>query len=142
LRTWIEKYGVPLALYVDWKNLYKGRIGRIHATHQDRLVKKLRRKQMASHEAANVYLRREDLPEHNRRLARAAAKPEDYLTGVLGAQRNWTRFSGWRASASSATTGWCATTTAGSNSKGSPVLKQASEWCAKRKWVPPANHPW
>ena len=23
LRTWIEKYGVPLALYVDWKNLYK-----------------------------------------------------------------------------------------------------------------------
>src|SRR3974390_1948220 len=23
LRTWIERYGVPLALYVDWKNLYK-----------------------------------------------------------------------------------------------------------------------
>jgi hypothetical protein len=23
LRVWIESYGVPLALYVDWKNLYK-----------------------------------------------------------------------------------------------------------------------
>jgi len=22
LRQWIEKYGVPLALYTDWKNVY------------------------------------------------------------------------------------------------------------------------
>jgi len=116
LRAWIEKYGVPLALYVDWKNLYKrpatpreqlrgeepitqfgrmcgklgieliaasspqakGRIERIHGTHQDRLVKKLRRKQISSHEAANVYLQREYLPEHNGRFARAAARAEDY----------------------------------------------------------------
>ncbi len=116
LRAWIEQYGVPLALYVDWKNLYKrpanaqerlrgeepltqfgrmcaklgiaviaasspeakGRIERMHGTHPDRLVKKLRRKQIPSHEAANVYLRREYLPEHNRRFARAAARPEDY----------------------------------------------------------------
>ena len=116
LREWIEKYGVPMALYVDWKNLYKrpatpreqlrgeepitqfgrmcaklgieliaasspqakGRIERIHGTHQDRLVKKLRRKGVISHEAANVYLRKEYLPEHNRRFARAAAKREDY----------------------------------------------------------------
>ena len=116
LRAWIEQYGVPSALYVDWKNLYKrpanarerlrgeepitqfgrmcaklgiaviaasspeakGRIERMHGTHQDRLVKKLRRKQIGSHEAANVYLRREYLPEHNRRFARAAARPEDY----------------------------------------------------------------
>jgi hypothetical protein len=56
----------------------KGRIERMHGTHQDRLVKKLRRKQIPSHEAANVYLRREYLPEHNRRFARAAARPEDY----------------------------------------------------------------
>jgi transposase len=116
LRAWIERHGVPLALYVDWKNLYKrratrreqlrgeepitqfggmcaklgieliaasspqakGRIERIHATHQDRLVKKLRRKQITSHEAANVYLERDYLVEHNRRFARAAARPEDY----------------------------------------------------------------
>jgi transposase len=116
LRAWIERYGVPLALYVDWKNLYqrratpkewlrgeepitqfgrmcaklgieliaasspqaKGRVERIHGTHQDRLVKKLRRKQISSHAQANVYLERDYLPEHNRRFARTAAKPEDY----------------------------------------------------------------
>lgn len=116
LRVWIERYGVPLAVYVDWKNLYKraatvkeqlrgeepvtqfgrmcaklgieviaasspqakGRVERQHGTHQDRLVKKLRRKQIASHQAANVYMERDYLPEHNRRFARAAAKAEDY----------------------------------------------------------------
>jgi hypothetical protein len=116
LRAWIERYGVPLALYVDWKNLYKrpatpgerlrgeepitqfgrmcakldieviaasspqakGRVERVHGTHQDRLVKKLRRKGIISHEAANVYLRSEYLAEHNRRFARAAARKEDY----------------------------------------------------------------
>ncbi len=116
LRAWIERYGVPLALYVDWKNLYKrlatprermrgeepitqfgrmcgklgieliaasspqakGRVERVHGTHQDRLVKKLRRKELSSHEAANVYLEREYLPEHNGRFARAAKKSEDY----------------------------------------------------------------
>src|SRR5437899_5159076 len=114
--AWIERYGVPLALYVDWKNLYKrpatpkeqlrgeepitqfgrmcarlrieviaasspqakGRVERTHGTHQDRLVKKLRRKQIRSHAHANVYLERDYLPEHNRRFARAAAQREDY----------------------------------------------------------------
>ncbi len=56
----------------------KGRVERQHGTHQDRLVKKLRRKQITSHEQANVYLERDYLPEHNRRFARAAARPEDY----------------------------------------------------------------
>jgi transposase len=116
LRAWIERYGVPMALYVDWKNLYKrpanaserlrgeepvtqfgrmcaklrialiaanspqakGRVERQHGTHQDRLVKKLRRKEIHSHEGANVYLERDYLPEHNQRFARAAARPEDY----------------------------------------------------------------
>ncbi len=123
LRAWIERYGVPLALYVDWKNLYKrpatpkerlrgeepitqfgrmcaklgveviaasspqakGRVERQHGTHQDRLVKKLRRKQISSQEQANVYVEREYLPEHNRRFARAAAKPEDYHRRAPGA---------------------------------------------------------
>jgi len=116
LRAWVERYGVPLELYVDWKNLYKrcatarerlrgeepitqfgrmcaklgieviaasspqakGRVERIHGTHQDRLVKKLRRKKIDSHEQANAYLEAEYLVEHNRRFARAAARPEDY----------------------------------------------------------------
>jgi transposase len=116
LRAWIECYGVPLALYVDWKNLYKrsatpgerlrgeepitqfggmcvklgieliaasspqakGRVERIHGTHQDRLVKKLRRKKIRTHAEVNAYLEEEYLPEHNRRFARVAARPEDY----------------------------------------------------------------
>jgi len=116
LRAWIARYGVPLALYVDWKNLYKraatsqerlrgeepltqfgrmcaklgieviaasspqakGRVERGHGTHQDRLVKKLRRKQIDSHAQANAYLEAEYLPEHNRRFARPAARPENY----------------------------------------------------------------
>ena len=91
LRAWIEKYGVPRALYTDWKNVYKrkatsgeqlrgdvpvtqfghmcqklgiriiaasspqakGRVERNHGTHQDRLIKKLRRKKIDSYEAAN-----------------------------------------------------------------------------------------
>jgi transposase len=124
LRAWIERHGVPQALYVDWKNLYqrcataqerlrgeepitqfgrmcqklgieliaasspqaKGRVERTHGTHQDRLVKKLRRKQIASHAEANAYLEGEYLPEHNRRFARAAARPEDYHRRAPGAR--------------------------------------------------------
>ena len=56
----------------------KGRVERNHGTHQDRLVKKLRRKKIQSYESANEYLKSEYLPEHNRRFAHAAAPPEDY----------------------------------------------------------------
>jgi hypothetical protein len=56
----------------------KGRVERIHGVHQDRLIKKLRRKGIESYEAANAYLEKEYLPEHNRRFARPAAKREDY----------------------------------------------------------------
>jgi len=116
LRRWIEKYGVPRALYTDWKNVYirqatpaeqlrgevpvtqfgrmckklgiriiaasspqaKGRVERNHGTHQDRLIKKLRRKGIDSYEAANQFLENEYLPAHNHRFARPAAQPEDY----------------------------------------------------------------
>jgi transposase len=116
LRAWIERYGVPQALYVDWKNLYKraanaqerlrgeepitqfggmcaklgieliaasspqakGRVERVHGTHQDRLVKKLRLRKVAGAAQANAYLEGEYLPEHNRRFARPPARPENY----------------------------------------------------------------
>lgn len=116
LRKWIEKHGVPQALYVDWKNLYKraptqreqlrgqepvtqfgrmceklgieiiaagspqakGRVERNHGTHQDRLIKKMRRKKIRTHEQANVYLQQDYLPEHNRRFRSAAAEAENY----------------------------------------------------------------
>jgi hypothetical protein len=116
LWVWIEKNGVPQALYVDWKNVYKraptqreqlrgeepvtqfgrmceklgieiiaagspqakGRVERNHGTHQDRLIKKMRRKKIGTHEQANVYLQQEYLPEHNRRFRCAAAEAENY----------------------------------------------------------------
>jgi transposase len=116
LRAWIEQYGVPRALYTDWKNVYKrratpaeqlrgqvpltqfgrmcqklgiriiaastpqakGRVERVHGVHQDRWIKKLRRKGIASHAAANQDLKEKYLVEHNRRFARVAAEPEDY----------------------------------------------------------------
>ena len=120
LRSWVERYGVPLKLYVDWKNLYKraanaqerlrgeepltqfgrmcaklgiellaanspqakGGVERMHGTHQDRLVKKLRRKKITTQAAANSYLEADYLPEHNQRFARPAARSEDYHRGA------------------------------------------------------------
>lgn len=116
LRRWIEQYGVPQALYTDWKSVYvrqasaaeqesgepprtqfgrmcaklgiriiaasspqaKGRVERNHGTHQDRLIKKLRRKNIGSYEAANQFLAESYLAEHNRRYCRAAASEEDF----------------------------------------------------------------
>jgi transposase len=116
LRRWIERYGVPHALYTDWKNVYvrtpnaeeqatgavpltqfgrmcaalgiqiiaasspqaKGRVERNHGTHQDRLVKKLRRLGIADATAANTFLDTTYLPEHNQRFAVAPASGEDF----------------------------------------------------------------
>jgi hypothetical protein len=116
LRAWMEKYGVPRALYTDWKNVYvreptvkeylhgtpattqfgrmcerlgikiiaagspeaKGRVERNHGTHQDRLVKKMRRKKIATHAAVNEYLEKEYCDDHNQRFAVDAASDADY----------------------------------------------------------------
>lgn len=116
LQAWIKKHGVPQALYVDWKNVYKraptpreqlrgeepvtqfgrmceklgieiiaagspqakGRVERNHGTHQDRLIKKMRRKKIGTHEGANQYLQTEYLVEHNERFRCAAAEAENY----------------------------------------------------------------
>jgi transposase len=227
LRAWIESYGVPLALYVDWKNLYKrcatpkerlrgeepvtqfgrmcakldieviaasspqakGRVERNHGTHQDRLVKKLRRKQISSHEQANVYLQREYLPEHNRRFARTAAKPEDYhrrapraaeLDRIFRLESERTISEDWvvrydnrffqlepqgrhyapaqgRVLVCEGRHGSLAMEYRGralpwqeipaparpTASEAKPAAERAtSEPRAKRKWVPPAHHPW
>jgi hypothetical protein len=124
LRQWIAKYGVPLALYTDWKNVYlreptekeqlhgkvpvtqfgrmcgkldiriiaanspeaKGRVERGNGTHQDRLIKKMGRKKIRTHEQANQYLQQEYLAEHNQRFAREAASPRDYHRKAPGAR--------------------------------------------------------
>ena len=116
LRRWVEAYGVPLALYTDWKNVYvrvpnaeeqatgavprtqfgrmcaslgiqiiaasspqaKGRVERNHGTHQDRLVKKLRRLGIADSTAANAFLEMTYLPDHNARFAQPPVSAEDF----------------------------------------------------------------
>ena len=226
LRAWIERYGVPLALYVDWKNLYKrpatpgerlrgeepqtqfgrmcakldieiiaasspqakGRVERQHGTHQDRLVKKLRRKEITSHEHANVYLERDYLPEHNRRFTRAAAKAEDYhrrapcageLDRIFRLESERTISEDWvvrydnrffqlesqshhyapsqsKVLVCEGRHGHMAIEYRGralswqeipapsrpAVPAAKPMAERAIELCAKRKWVPPANHPW
>ncbi|MFN2572260.1 MAG: ISNCY family transposase [Gemmatimonadales bacterium] len=120
LRAWIAQYGIPRALYTDWKNVYvrppnqeeratgaepltqfgrmcaklgvtiipasspqaKGRIERHHGTHQDRLVRKLRRQGIADLAAANAFLETAYWADHNQRFARAPASPDDFHVAV------------------------------------------------------------
>jgi hypothetical protein len=65
----------------------KGRVERGHGTHQDRLVKKLRRKKIATHAAVNQYLEQEYCDDHNRRFAIDAGSEVDYHLPVPGAKR-------------------------------------------------------
>jgi transposase len=60
----------------------KGRIERNHGTHQDRLVKKLRRTGIADLDAANAYLQAAYWAEHNQRFARPPASPDDFHTAI------------------------------------------------------------
>lgn len=116
LRRWIEQYGVPLALYTDWKTVYvraateaeraaglvpltqfgrmcaalqiqiipasspqaKGRVERNHGTHQDRLVKKLRRLAISDDVTANAFLEATYWPHHNARFPQAPAAAADF----------------------------------------------------------------
>jgi transposase len=125
LEAWMEKYGVPRALYTDWKNVYvrepttkerlhgttavtqfggmcarlgikiiaagspeaKGRVERNHGTHQDRLVKKLRRQKITTHEEVNAFLEQEYCDDHNRRFAVDAFSEVDYHLPAPGAKR-------------------------------------------------------
>jgi transposase len=56
----------------------KGRVERNHGTHQDRLIKKLRRVQIADDRAANHYLAASYWAGHNGRFAQPAADATDF----------------------------------------------------------------
>ena len=56
----------------------KGRVERNHGTHQDRLVKKLRRLAIADDAAANAYLEATYWPQHNARFAQPPAAAPDF----------------------------------------------------------------
>src|SRR5436190_2056517 len=56
----------------------KGRVERNHGTHQDRLVKKLRRLAIAADGPANVFLAGTYWLQHNARFVQAATGAEDF----------------------------------------------------------------
>jgi helix-turn-helix protein len=60
----------------------KGRVERQHGTHQDRLVKKLRRHGVTTYAAADAYLETTYTADHNRRFAIAPTAPEDFHLAV------------------------------------------------------------
>lgn len=116
LQAWIAKYGVPRALYTDWKNVYKreptareqregavahtqfgrmcaklgieiiaantpqakGRVERSNGVQQDRLIKKMRLREIADDGSANAYVEAVYLPELNARFAVMPASSVDY----------------------------------------------------------------
>ena len=60
----------------------KGRIERSHGTHQDRLVKKLRRQGIADIDGANAFLAAAYWAEHNARFARAPTSADDFHVAI------------------------------------------------------------
>lgn len=105
LWKWIEKHGIPLAVYVDLKTAYispkegkkshfqkvceklgieiikayspqaKGRVERNHRVYQDRFIKALRMAGIKTIEEANLFLDKEFLPDLNQRFERQPRNP-------------------------------------------------------------------
>ena len=118
LWSWIEHYGIPLALYVDLKALYvspkegnfsqienackklgiriikaysaqaKGRVERNHAVYQDRFVKELRLKNIRSIQEANELLESYFIDELNKRFEKPARNPQSAHRACEGIDLN------------------------------------------------------
>jgi transposase len=105
LWKWIEKYGIPLSVYVDLKTVYvspkkenwnyfqiackklgiriiraysaqaKGRVERKHGVFQDRFVKELRLKDIRTIQKANILLDEEYLEQLNKKFGKEPRNP-------------------------------------------------------------------
>jgi len=106
LWSWIQRYGIPLALYVDLKTVYvspkegnfshiekackklgiriikayspqaKGRVERNHGVYQDRFVKELRLRNIRTIPEANQLLESSFIDELNKRFEKPPREPE------------------------------------------------------------------
>lgn len=113
---WIELYGIPLALYVDFKNVYvtpknichferacgklgiriikahspqaKGRVERNHAVYQDRFVKELRLKKVKTVEQANEVLANGFIDKLNQKFEKLARNPQSAHRPLNGIDLN------------------------------------------------------
>lgn len=66
-----------------WSPQAKGRVERGFDTHQDRLIKEMRLRGICNMQDANRYLRREYIPNHNRRYAVEPADPKNVHRPLL-----------------------------------------------------------
>jgi transposase len=110
LWAYMERYGIPQSLYTDHGSVYgttadqeitqlgralhqldihliqagspqaKGRVERANRTHQDRLIKAMRREGIATIDDGNAFLDRQYLAEHNARFAIDEGKPDVHRT--------------------------------------------------------------
>ena len=113
---WIELYGIPLALYVDFKNVYvtpknichferacsklgikiikahspqaKGRVERNHAVYQDRFVKELRLKKVKTVEKANEVLEGGFIDKLNQKFEKLARNSQSAHRPLNGIDLN------------------------------------------------------
>lgn len=104
LRAYCERYGIPKAIYIDRGSVFyakntltdvgraltsldveiifanspqaKGRVERGNRTHQDRLIKALRREGISTTAQANRYLKNAYLDDHNARFASVENLPD------------------------------------------------------------------
>lgn len=113
---WIELYGIPLAFYVDLKNVYvskkgmshferackklgiriikahspqaKGRVERNHAVYQDRFVKELRLNRVKTIEKANQILEDGFIDKLNSKFEKLPRNPESAHRPINGIDLN------------------------------------------------------
>lgn len=113
LKKWIEKYGIPQAIYVDLKTVYvspkegnlsyfqqaceklgiqvikarspqaKGRVERNHAVYQDRFVKALKLKHIKTIEGANRLLEKTFIDDLNQKFAKAPRNPNSAHAALM-----------------------------------------------------------
>jgi len=104
LRLYLERYGIPRAFYTDRGSVFygedkpteyqralavlgvepifahspqaKGRVERNNRTHQDRLVKALRRHNLGDLQAANRFLEKTYMAQHNHAFAQTEGLPD------------------------------------------------------------------
>jgi hypothetical protein len=123
LWKWIKKYGIPLSIYCDKRNMYitdgdrskektelnnpkgyfrqmcdrlgilvvqanspqaKGRVERSNKTHQDRLIKLMRLKNITNIKEANKYLDEEYIEEHNKKFSISLLGNKKFSISLLG----------------------------------------------------------
>ena len=112
----------------------KGRIERNHGTHQDRLVKKLRRLGVVDDAAANAFSSVEYWTAHNARFAQSPAAAARLPSAVPRPRGCWIACFGSKRRGRSATIGSCGITIARCNSPGRVATRRPAARVTVCEW--------